>query len=112
MIRTRQTAHRAFPFLNSVAATFCGIAVLVGASAAQAEMLCGARDEIVTELKKTWEEDQTAIGLSNSGGVLEVYSSQKGTWTVLMTMPDGPTCMIGAGEHWEQGELPLAGEPV
>lgn len=112
MTRTRQTARRTFPVLKALTATFCGIAVLAGASAAQAEMLCGARDEIVTELKKTWEEDQTAIGLSNNGGVLEVYSSRKGTWTVLMTMPDGPTCMIGAGEHWEQGELTLAGEPV
>ncbi|MGF1625148.1 MAG: hypothetical protein ACFCVH_09705 [Alphaproteobacteria bacterium] len=90
-----------------------GIAVTFGATAAQAEMLCGERDQIIGELKKTWKEDRTAIGLSNNGGVLEVFSSDQGTWTLLLTMPDGPTCLIGAGEHWEQTQMALlVGEPV
>ena len=88
-----------------------GIALTFGASAAQAEMLCGEREQIVGELKKTWQEDRTAIGLSNSGGVLEVFSSEQGTWTLLLTTPEGQTCMIGAGEHWET-QVALLGDPV
>jgi len=90
-----------------------GVALAFGAGAAQAEMLCGERDQIIGELKKTWEEDRTAIGLSNNGGVLEVFSSEQGTWTLLLTMPEGKTCMIGAGEHWEQTQMALlVGDPV
>jgi|HigsolmetaAR202D_1030399.scaffolds.fasta_scaffold55955_2 hypothetical protein len=83
-----------------------------GASPAHAEMLCGDRDQIVRELKKTWEEDLTATGLSNTGSVVEVFSSEEGTWTLLMTTPDGKTCLLGAGEHWEQSShVALLGEP-
>ena len=90
-----------------------GIALGAGATAASAEMLCGERDQIIDELKGTWKEDRTASGLSNNGGVLEVYASEAGTWTLLLTMPDGPTCMIGAGEYFQLEEVEfLVGEPV
>lgn len=98
---------------SSIAAGIAfALALTAVAGAAQAEMLCGEREQIVHELKKTWQEDRTAIGLSNNGGVLEVFSSEEGTWTLLLTMPEGQTCMIGAGEHWEQTQLALLGDPV
>ena len=44
-----------------------------------------------------------AIGLANNGGVIEVLSSQTGTsWTIIITMPNGTSCMIAAGENWEK----------
>jgi len=90
-----------------------GIATVIGATSASAEMFCGEREKIVGELKETWREDRTAIGLSNNGGVLEVYASEAGTWTLLLTTPEGQTCMIGAGEHWETMQIAdLVGEPV
>lgn len=100
--------------LRAFAAAALTGGVVFGSTAgtAQAEMLCGERQQIVDELKKTWQENRTAIGLSNNGGVLEVYSSEEGTWTLLLTMPEGQTCMIGAGEHFEITEIALAGEPV
>lgn len=98
--------------LRTLAVTALGCGVVFASTAAQAEMLCGERQQIVDELKKTWQEDRTAIGLSNNGGVLEVYSSEEGTWTLLLTMPEGQTCMIGAGEHFEITEIALVGDPV
>ena len=91
------------------------VAAVAGAEAARADnsMVCGDRDEIVTELQKSWQEQQTAIGMSNNGSMVEVFSSDDGTWTMLMTMPGGPTCMIGAGNHWDQHAVTeVAGEPV
>ena len=96
-----------------VAGLTAGVALGFGATSASAEMLCGERDKIIDELQKSWQEDRTAIGLSNNGGVLEVFSSSAGTWTLLLTTPDGATCMIGAGEHWETMQLVAElGEPV
>ena len=42
------------------------------------------------------------MGLASNGGVLEVLSSTSGsTWTILVTMPNGVSCMIAAGEGLE-----------
>ena len=44
-----------------------------------------------------------ALGLANNGGVVEVLSSKTGSsWTIIITMPNGPTCMVAAGENWEK----------
>jgi len=42
------------------------------------------------------------MGLANNGGVVQILSSLSGTsWTIILTMPNGVTCMIAAGENWE-----------
>ena len=42
------------------------------------------------------------MGLANNGGVIEILSSKTGnSWTIILTMPNGTTCMIAAGENWE-----------
>ena len=41
--------------------------------------------------------------LANNGGVVEVLSSKTGSsWTIIITMPNEPTCMVAAGENWEE----------
>ncbi|MEZ5670304.1 MAG: hypothetical protein R3F55_23320 [Alphaproteobacteria bacterium] len=109
---TKPSRHAAAPFSTACMAVAALAGCVAMSAAARAEMLCGEREHIVDELKKTWQEDRTAIGLSNNGGVLEVFSSEQGTWTLLLTMPEGQTCMIGAGEHWEQTQVALLGEPI
>jgi len=44
------------------------------------------------------------------GGVLEILVSPKGGWTMLVTYPKRPTCVIAVGEAWQM--LQLAGEPA
>ena len=40
--------------------------------------------------------------------VVEIYSSEEtGTWTILMTRPDGMSCLLAAGQRWEQDVHPL-----
>jgi hypothetical protein len=35
--------------------------------------------------------------------VVELYSSETtGTWTILVTRPDGISCLLAAGQLWEQ----------
>ena len=42
------------------------------------------------------------MGLANNGGVIEILSSGAGkSWTIILTMPNGVTCMIAAGDSWE-----------
>lgn len=111
--RTRASARASIVRRMVIAGIAAGTAMSIGAGSALAEMLCGEREDIVQALQLNWQEDRTAIGLSNTGAVLEVFSSAQGSWTLLMTTPDGPTCLISAGEHWETMQLAeLVGEPV
>jgi hypothetical protein len=45
------------------------------------------------------------LPLSRNGNVLEVLKSDKaGTWTIIVTRPNGMSCVVASGEAWE--ELP------
>ena len=71
---------------------------------------CGDRDQILKRLEQAHEETPQALGLSGDGGVLEVLVSPQGGWTILVTYPKRPTCVVGAGAAWEM--LQVAGEPA
>lgn len=79
--------------------------------AAAQDLACAKRSEVLKQLSARYTETPVALGLANNGGVLEILSSKTGaTWTILITMPNGPTCMIAAGEHWEK--LPHTASPA
>lgn len=69
---------------------------------AQAQSVCGDRDKIISSLETLYQEKPSAIGMSGGGGVVELFVSEKGSWTLLLTQPTGVSCLVAAGEHWEQ----------
>lgn len=72
-------------------------------SALAAEKTCASRADILDHLAYKYAEAPVAVGLANNGGVIEVLSSGHGeTWTIIITMPDGESCMVAAGEGWDQ----------
>lgn len=68
---------------------------------AEAQVSCGERDVIVARLGQLFQEHQIGYGLVGQAAVVEIYVSAAGTWTVLMTDVSGRTCIMGAGEGWE-----------
>lgn len=70
---------------------------------------CGRHDLIVAMLGGKYQEGRRAIGLISGRAVLEIYVSPHGTWTVLATNPAGMSCVMAAGEAWEDAPLPVAG---
>jgi hypothetical protein len=69
---------------------------------------CAARSEVVRKLEERFGETLRSIGLHQDDGVVEIYSSAAtGTWTILMTRPDGMSCLLAAGELWEQDVKPI-----
>ncbi len=65
------------------------------------QSVCGDRDEIVSRLETGYQELTSGMGLASNGGLVELYTSKKGTWTLMVTQPSGVSCLIGAGDHWE-----------
>jgi hypothetical protein len=64
-------------------------------------MACGNRSEVVRILRENFDEKPVAHGLANTGMLAEIFSSPRGTWTIVATSPNGMSCMIGAGDAWK-----------
>ena len=62
---------------------------------------CNDHEVVVEQLAAKYGERVTAMGLNSAGAVIEVFVSKAGSWTITVTMPDGPTCLVSAGEGWE-----------
>ena len=70
-------------------------------AAAQAmPQLCGERSKIIGNLAEKYEESQIAVGVMN-GDLVEVLSSSDGeTWTIIVSVPDGVSCLLAMGQGW------------
>jgi len=63
---------------------------------------CARRTVVLEYFKKKYREEPVALGLANDGRVLEVLTTRTGsTWTIIMTLPDGRSCVVAAGEGWD-----------
>jgi hypothetical protein len=78
-----------------------GALTAIGPSSAMADNSCGPREQLVKILAQQYKEDPVGIGLAQPGQVLEVFASSSGSWSMVMTMPDGKACLIAAGDNWE-----------
>jgi len=82
------------------------IAPFIAAPASAQQAVCGDRNEIISRLESGYQETTSGLGLSANGGVVELYTSEKGTWTLMLTQPNGVSCLIAAGDNWEHVESP------
>lgn len=88
------------------------MALILAASAATPVLAetqnCAARDKITQRLETGYGEKFAGGGLRNSESIYEVWmSDDSGTWTILMTRPDGTACVMAAGTNWREA-LPTA----
>ncbi len=72
---------------------------------ASAQQACGKRVNIVKRLTDVYHERQRATGVASNGMLLETFVSPKGTWTALITYPNGTSCVVAAGENWQLMEI-------
>jgi len=77
-------------------------AVFLLASPALSLGHCKPRIEALELLNQLYGEAPVAIGVTNKHTLLEVTAASNGkqSWTIIITTPDGLTCMIVAGEGW------------
>jgi hypothetical protein len=90
-----------------MSALVIGLATLP--AAARAQLVCGDRGTVVSGLEKNFSEAPVSMGLSSNGSIIEIFASPDKTWTIVMTKPDGMSCVLMAGEDWESLPTQLAG---
>lgn len=75
--------------------------ILVVPLPAHGQPVCMPRAEIVARLEHRYQEHQIAAGLTLNDWLIEVWATEDGeTWTLLLTQPNGMSCVIGAGTYW------------
>ena len=87
-------------------------ALFISAPSANAEQVCAARDKAVMQLEKQFEERVSGRGLATNGKrMVELFVSEVGSWTVLVSEPTGRSCIVASGDSW-QGIKQLFGDPA
>ena len=88
---------------QAIGALTLGLAILLSTEApASAQSKCVAHPEVTKQLGSRYSEAPVAMGLANTGGVVEIFAKDDGSsWTMVVTMPNGMSCMMAAGEAWE-----------
>ncbi len=92
-------------------ATLIGAFAITGSALAQQAAPCVKRSDFLKHLSTNYNEAPIAMGVTASGRVLEVVVSEKGTWTIIVTMPNGVACGIASGDGWETVAAPIAKGP-
>lgn len=90
-----------------------GVVLALHAAKAQTTTAsCAEHKQVVERLATKYGETRQSVGLARNNSMLEVFASAKsGTWTIIITLPDGMTCLVAAGEAYEAiNEELLTGE--
>ena len=88
-----------------LAASFA-VAALLGPVGAHAQtksqnLLCNQRASVIGRLAEKYREAPVAIGVTSTGGMVEVLTTgDGGTWTIIVSYPNGTSCLIAVGEGW------------
>ena len=89
-------------------AVLLGAFGLTGSSGAQppTEMAltpaCHSHADLAAMLNRKYAEAPNAVGVQANGHLVEVFASSDGaSWTIVVTRPDGVSCIVAVGEDWE-----------
>jgi hypothetical protein len=78
---------------------------------AQEAMNCNARENMAKALTTEYDEKPSGLGVTHVGTVIELWQGGGGSsWTLLLTMPNGNSCIVGAGNDWIELEAVRKGE--
>lgn len=80
----------------------------VSVSDASAQMLCAPRADIIAGIDKKYQERPNAFGIAGEKTLVELFTSEAGSWTMIMTRPGGVSCIMAVGQSWEQFPAPPA----
>ena len=104
MSRARSGRHRNTSWRYFATASILVVSLLlVFSTPAEAQQVpCAPREIVVERLKSGYGESPAGLGIQSSGQLIEIWAAPgTGTWTVLMSRPDGNTCVVASGTDWQ-----------
>ncbi|MDH3738615.1 MAG: hypothetical protein OER92_05425 [Alphaproteobacteria bacterium] len=73
---------------------------------AHAQSTCDLRKSLMAKLDAGYNEHPVGVGVASTGNVVELIVSPDGTWTIVVTKPNGIACIAAVGEDWQAVEPP------
>ncbi len=71
------------------------------AATVKAQPVCMPHDDFRVALQRNFSEAPVAIAIANNGALIELYAKRdRSSWTLMMTRPGGLSCVLVAGEEW------------
>jgi len=92
-------------FMRVLACSAAATMIATAGASAQGAM-CASHEKITQALGGKFGEKRRAIGLISNSGLMELYVSETGTWTVILTNPDKLACILAAGHSWDEPPVP------
>lgn len=78
------------------------VVALFAPAAAQAQLACAPRADLIESLAQKYGEQLTSGGLSGPDMLVEIWTGEEGSWTILMTYASGTSCIMAAGQNWTE----------
>lgn len=74
---------------------------------ATAQEICDNRKKILRHLEQNYGETPKALGFAATGGrIVELFTSDTGSWTLIISAPIGISCLMANGENWQPAPSP------
>ena len=86
------------------------LTTLAAPAMAQQQMPCAERSALLGQLQEKFKESAQGVGMTGNGAVMELMTSEGGSWSLVVTMPNGKSCLIATGSGWEQVPVKVAGK--
>jgi len=63
---------------------------------------CADHAAVTMLLADRYGESRQSIGMGANNTLVEIFASaETGTWTITVTQPGGPTCLVASGNQFE-----------
>jgi hypothetical protein len=80
---------------------------------ASAQEACMDHSELSSMLGQRFAEKSVARGLDANGRMVEIYATDDGaTWSMVITTPEGQSCVVASGEAWAERVQSELGQAV
>jgi len=86
------------------------LALFASPALAEQPAACGERGAVMSQLKDKFHEAPTGFGMTGNGAVVELMTSDTGSWTLILSFPNGRSCLIATGEQWELARTVVKGK--
>ena len=83
------------------------ICLLALAGAPAVAQTCVPHSHAVQYLAENYSESRQVIAITNGGDIFEVFASESGTWSILISSPNGCTELVLAGDAYDYQNEPL-----
>lgn len=65
-----------------------------------AEVLCEPTQRLYDRLKGQSRSERVATGMRGPEQIMEVWNSDKGDWTLVVSYATGTSCIVAMGQDW------------